>query len=118
MVRIGLTDEQEALRASVREFATEVIAPQISELYEKSVFPVDIVRQMGRMGLFGLPFPEEVGGMGGDLTALGIAIEELARVDSSVAITLEAAVGLGAMPLLPVRLGGAEGSVAAAAHER
>ena len=106
MVSIGLTDEQEALRASVREFATEVIAPQISELYEKSVFPVDIVRQMGRMGLFGLPFPEEVGGMGGDLTALGIAIEELARVDSSVAITLEAAVGLGAMPLY--RFGSAE----------
>jgi len=106
MVRIGLTDEQEALRASVREFATEVIAPQISELYEKSVFPVDVVRQMGRMGLFGLPFPEEVGGMGGDLTALGIAIEELARVDSSIAITLEAAVGLGAMPLH--RFGSAE----------
>ncbi len=106
MVRIGLTDEQEALRASVREFATEVIAPQISELYEKSVFPVDIVRQMGRMGLFGLPFPEEDGGMGGDLTALGIAIEELARVDSSIAITLEAAVGLGAMPLH--RFGSAE----------
>ena len=60
MVRIGLSDEQEALRASVREFASEVIAPQISELYEKSVFPVDIVRQMGRMGLFGLPFPEDV----------------------------------------------------------
>src|SRR6478672_1118135 len=106
MARIGLTEEQEALRASVREFATEVIAPQISELYEKSVFPVDIVRQMGRMGLFGLPFPEEIGGMGGDLTALGIAIEELARVDSSIAITLEAAVGLGAMPLH--RFGSAE----------
>src|SRR4051794_18132092 len=99
MVQMGLSDEQEALRASVREFATEVIAPQIAELYEKSVFPVDVVRQMGRMGLFGLPFPEDVGGMGGDLTALGIAIEELARVDSSIAITLEAAVGLGAMPL-------------------
>jgi alkylation response protein AidB-like acyl-CoA dehydrogenase len=106
MVSIGLSDEQVALRASVREFATAVIAPQMSELYEKSVFPVEIVRQMGRMGLFGLPFPEEVGGMGGDLTALGIAIEELARVDSSVAITLEAAVGLGAMPLH--RFGSAE----------
>src|SRR3954447_9578505 len=99
MVQMGLSDEQEALRASVREFAMEVIAPQIAELYEKSAFPVDIVRQMGRMGLFGLPFPEEVGGMGGDLMALGIAIEELARVDSSIAITLAAAVGLGAMPL-------------------
>ena len=106
MVRIGLSDEQEALRASVREFATEVVAPQISGLYEKGAFPVEIVRQMGRMGLFGLPFPEQVGGMGGDLMALGIAIEELARVDSSVAITLEAAVGLGAMPLH--RFGSAE----------
>src|SRR3954447_13793222 len=93
MVQMGLSDEQEALRASVREFAMEVIAPQIAELYEKSAFPVDIVRQMGRMGLFGLPFPEDVGGMGGDLMALGIAIEELARVDSSLSPNLEAAGG-------------------------
>ncbi|HEX6873465.1 MAG TPA: acyl-CoA dehydrogenase family protein, partial [Micromonosporaceae bacterium] len=94
-----LNDEHEALRASVQEFAREVVAPVIAEHYEKHTFPYEIVRQMGKMGLFGLPVPEEYGGMGGDYFALGIAIEELARVDSSVAITLEAAVSLGAMPI-------------------
>ena len=94
-----LSSEQEALRASVEQFAHDVVAPQVSELYEQGLFPYDIVRRMGAMGLFGLPFPEEVGGMGGDYFALCLAIEELARVDSSVAITLEAAVSLGAMPL-------------------
>jgi alkylation response protein AidB-like acyl-CoA dehydrogenase len=62
-------------------------------------FPVDIVRKMGEIGLFGLPFPEQYGGGGADFTALCVAIEELARVDSSMAITLEAGVGLGAMPV-------------------
>jgi short-chain 2-methylacyl-CoA dehydrogenase len=94
-----LTDEQEALRQSVREFAREVIAPVIAEHYEQHTFPYEVVRQMGKMGLFGLPFPEEYGGMGGDYFALCLALEELARVDSSVAITLEAAVSLGAMPI-------------------
>lgn len=94
-----LDDEHEALRKTVEEFAHDVVAPQIGELYERDEFPYEIVRQMGQMGLFGLPFPEEYGGMGGDYFALCIALEELARVDSSVAITLEAAVGLGAMPL-------------------
>ncbi|GAA2702447.1 acyl-CoA dehydrogenase family protein [Micromonospora olivasterospora] len=94
-----LTEEHEALRESVREFAREVVAPVIAEHYEKHTFPYEIVRQMGKMGLFGLPFPEEHGGMGGDYFALCLALEELARVDSSVAITLEAAVSLGAMPI-------------------
>ncbi|MGB2571368.1 acyl-CoA dehydrogenase family protein [Micromonospora citrea] len=94
-----LSEEQEALRSSVREFAREVIAPVIGEHYEKHTFPYEIVRQMGKMGLFGLPFGEEHGGMGGDYFALCLALEELARVDSSVAITLEAAVSLGAMPI-------------------
>ncbi|ASW52970.1 acyl-CoA dehydrogenase family protein [Plantactinospora sp. KBS50] len=101
-----LTDEQEALRESVREFAREVVAPVIAEHYERHTFPYEIVRQMGKMGLFGLPFPEEHGGMGGDYFALCLALEELARVDSSVAITLEAAVSLGAMPIY--RFGSAE----------
>ena len=99
MVDIGLDDEHVALREVVRAFATEVVAPQIPGFYEKGVFPIELVRQMGRMGLFGLPFPEAAGGMGGDLMALGVAIEELARVDSSLAITLEAGVSLGAMPI-------------------
>jgi short-chain 2-methylacyl-CoA dehydrogenase len=94
-----LSEEHEALRQTVREFAREVVAPVIAEHYERGTFPYEIVREMGRMGLFGLPFPEEYGGMGGDYFALCLAIEELARVDSSVAITLEAAVSLGAMPI-------------------
>ncbi|MGC4865812.1 acyl-CoA dehydrogenase family protein [Micromonospora sp. DT53] len=94
-----LTDEQAALRESVREFAREVVAPVIAEHYEQHTFPYEVIRQMGKMGLFGLPFDEEHGGMGGDYFALCLALEELARVDSSVAITLEAAVSLGAMPI-------------------
>ncbi|MFC3503542.1 acyl-CoA dehydrogenase family protein [Micromonospora krabiensis] len=101
-----LTEEQEALRESVRDFAREVVAPVIAEHYEKHTFPYEVIRQMGKMGLFGLPFPEEHGGMGGDYFALCLALEELARVDSSVAITLEAAVSLGAMPIY--RFGTAE----------
>ena len=94
-----LSDELEALRRTVQEFARDVVAPKIGDYYERDEFPYDIVRQMGEMGLFGLPFPEEHGGMGGDYFALCIALEELARVDSSVAITLEAGVSLGAMPI-------------------
>ncbi len=94
-----LPDELEALRKTVEDFAHDVVAPTIAEHYENETFPYDIVRQMAAMGLFGLPFAEEYGGMGGDYFALCIALEELARVDSSVAITLEAAVSLGAMPI-------------------
>ncbi|MGP3987571.1 acyl-CoA dehydrogenase family protein [Streptomyces sp. 3N207] len=94
-----LSPEHEELRRTVEEFAHDVVAPKIGEFYEQHEFPYEIVRQMGSMGLFGLPFPEEYGGMGGDYLALCIALEELARVDSSVAITLEAGVSLGAMPL-------------------
>jgi short-chain 2-methylacyl-CoA dehydrogenase len=94
-----LNDEYEALRQAVREFAVEAVAPVIGDFYERHAFPYDLVRQMGKMGLFGLPFPTEFGGEGGDYFALCLALEELARVDSSVAITLEAAVSLGAMPI-------------------
>src|SRR3954452_7991318 len=106
MIDFRLSEEQEALRASVREFAREQIAPVIGGFYETHSFPYDIVRQMGKMGLFGLPFPEEHGGMGGDYFTLCLALEEIARVDSSVAITLEAGVSLGAMPIF--RFGTAE----------
>ncbi|MCC3653861.1 MULTISPECIES: acyl-CoA dehydrogenase family protein [Streptomyces] len=94
-----LSPEHEELRRTVEEFAHDVIAPKIGEFYENHEFPYEIVREMGRMGLFGLPFPEEYGGMGGDYLALGLVLEELARVDSSIAITLEAGVSLGAMPV-------------------
>ena len=94
-----LTDEQEALRNVVREFAEAEIAPHAEQWDREHVFPVDVVRGMGELGLFGLPFPEEYGGSGADLTTLCVAIEELARVDHSMAITLEAGVGLGANPI-------------------
>jgi len=99
MVDFRLSEEQEALQASVREFAREQVAPVIAEHYEHKTFPYDIVRQMGKMGLFGLPFPEAHGGMGGDYFTLCLALEELARIDSSVAVTVEAGVSLGAMPI-------------------
>jgi alkylation response protein AidB-like acyl-CoA dehydrogenase len=96
---LRLDDDQEALRSTVREFAVDVVAPVAAAYDESGDFPYPIIRQMGEMGLFGLPFPEEYGGMGGDYFALCLAIEELARADSSVAITLEAGVSLGAMPI-------------------
>ncbi|GAB3313392.1 acyl-CoA dehydrogenase family protein [Geodermatophilus aquaeductus] len=99
MLDYRLDDETETLRKTVREFALEVVAPQIGGFYEREEFPTAIVRQMGELGLFGLPFPEEYGGSGGTYFDLCVAIEELARVDSSVAITLEAGVSLGAMPV-------------------
>jgi len=99
MLDFRLDEEYEALRKTVEEFARDEVAPVIGDLYERNEFPYEIVAKMGRMGLFGLPFPEEHGGMGGDYFALCLALEELARVDSSVAITLEAGVSLGAMPL-------------------
>jgi len=99
VISFSLNDEHEALRGTVMEFARDVVAPAIGGLYERGEFPYDIVARMGELGLFGLPFPEEYGGMGGDYFAFCLALHELARVDSSVAITLEAAVALGAMPI-------------------
>jgi short/branched chain acyl-CoA dehydrogenase len=94
-----LSDEHEELQSTVAEFARDVVAPVIGGFYERREFPYEIVARMGKLGLFGLPFPEEYGGMGGDYLAFCVALHELGRVDSSVAITLEAAVGLGAMPI-------------------
>jgi short/branched chain acyl-CoA dehydrogenase len=99
MISYRLDDEHEELRATVAGFARDVVAPVIGGFYERREFPYEIVARMGKLGLFGLPFPEEYGGMGGDYFAFCIALHELGRVDSSVAITLEAAVGLGAMPI-------------------
>ena len=94
-----LTPEQDAFRNVVRDFADNEIAPYADAWDRDHVFPVDTVLAMGRLGLFGLPFPEEYGGAGADFTTFCLAVEELARVDSSMAITLEAGVGLGANPI-------------------
>ncbi len=94
-----LSSEHEAFRRVVREFAETEIAPYAEEWDRTHTFPLDVVLKMGELGLFGLPFPEEYGGMGADLLTLCIAIEEIARIDSSMAITLEAGVGLGANPI-------------------
>jgi butyryl-CoA dehydrogenase len=99
MISYALSDEHQELRQTVAAFAREVVRPVIGGYYERGEFPYDVVARMAKLGLFGLPFPAEFGGMDGDLFALGLALEELARVDSSVAITLEAAVALGAMPI-------------------
>jgi short-chain 2-methylacyl-CoA dehydrogenase len=96
-----LSPEHEAFRASVRDFARQEVAPHVAQWDKDHHFPVDLVRRMGEMGLFGLTAPEEYGGVGddGDFTSLCVAIEELGRVDQAVGITLEAGVGLGINPI-------------------
>ncbi|MCC5953312.1 MAG: acyl-CoA dehydrogenase family protein [Acidimicrobiia bacterium] len=98
-VDLELNEEQLALAKVVREFAAQEVAPHAERWDAEHTFPTDVVLAMGELGLFGIPFPEEVGGGGADLTTLCVAIEELAKVDQSVAITLEAGVGLGANPI-------------------
>ena len=99
MPSFELSEEHQVLSDTVREFAEEVVAPVAAQHDAEHSFPYKVVEQMAEMGLFGLPFPEEYGGMGGDYFALALALEQLARVDQSVAITLEAGVSLGAMPI-------------------
>jgi butyryl-CoA dehydrogenase len=98
-VNFDLTPEQQAIRDTCRDFAREVVAPAAEELDREHKFGYDVVRQMGELGLFGLPFPEEYGGAGGDFLSLCVAIEEISRADTGVGITLEAAVCLGASPI-------------------
>ncbi|MBF0671948.1 MAG: acyl-CoA dehydrogenase family protein [Salinibacterium sp.] len=95
----NLNEDERDLARMVREFAEEVVAPRAYEADRTKTLPLDVVAQMGELGLFGLPFPEDHGGQGGDYFALCLAIEGLARVDQSIAITLEAGVSLGAMPV-------------------
>ena len=94
-----LTQEQREFQQAVRTFAEDVVAPRAEEADRTEALPLDVVRAMGELGLFGLPFPETYGGLDGDFVTFCLCLEELARVDSSVAITLEAAVGLGANPI-------------------
>jgi short-chain 2-methylacyl-CoA dehydrogenase len=101
-MRFELSGEHEDFRASVREFAEAEIAPHAARWDKEHTFPIDTVQKMGQLGLFGLTSPEEYGGAGedGDFTSLCVAIEEIGRVDQSMGITLEAAVGLGINPIL------------------
>jgi short-chain 2-methylacyl-CoA dehydrogenase len=96
---LDLTPEQELIRDTVRAFARERVAPVAEELDRESRFPVELVREMADLGLMGIPLPEEHGGAGGDTVGYALAIEELTRVDSSVAITVAAHTSLGTMPI-------------------
>jgi short/branched chain acyl-CoA dehydrogenase len=96
---LDLTPEQELVRDTVREFARERVAPVAAELDREERFPYELVEGLGELGLMGLPIPEEYGGAGGDTVAYALAIEELTRVDSSVAITVAAHTSLGTMPI-------------------
>ena len=96
---LDLAPEQQDFQKTVRAFVDDAIRPNAERWDEEGELPMEAVKQMAELGLFGLPFPEEYGGSGADFLTLCLAIEELARVDSSLAITLEAAVGLGAMPI-------------------
>ena len=95
-----LSDEHDLLRQTVRAFAEERIAPVAEELDREHRFPYEIVAELAELGLMGIPVPEEHGGAGGDTLSYAIAIEELTRVDSSVAITVAAHTSLGTMPIL------------------
>jgi short-chain 2-methylacyl-CoA dehydrogenase len=96
---LDLTPEQELIRDTVRAFARERVAPVAEELDRESRFPVELVREMADLGLMGIPLPERYGGAGGDTVSYAIAVEELTRVDSSVAITVAAHTSLGTMPV-------------------
>src|SRR2546421_11752968 len=98
-MEFDLADHHKMLRETVREFAQHEIAPVAEELDRTKSFPYNIVKRLGELDLMGIPFPQEYGGAGGDSLAYAIAVEELARVDSSVAITLCAHTSLGTQPI-------------------
>jgi len=95
----ALTEEQELLRATVREFAQKEIAPIARELDEAKQFPLQMVKKMGELGLLGLPIPEEYGGSGADTISYAIALEEISRASGSLGITMAAHVSLGSYPI-------------------
>ena len=94
-----LTDEQRLLRDTVRDFARKEVAPVAEELDRTKAFPYELVSKMGDLGLMGIPFPAEHGGGGADTLSYALAVEELTRIDSSVAITMAAHTSLGTMPI-------------------
>jgi len=97
---LELSEEQRALQATIREFAEAEIAPHAAEWDRAASFPTSTIRRLGALGVMGLPFPEQYGGVGAGTLAFAVALEELARVDSSVAITVAASVSLGGAPIL------------------
>jgi len=98
-MELDLTQEQELVRDTARRFAQERVAPLAEELDREARFPYDLVAELAELGFMGLPIPEEYGGAGGDTVSYALAIEELTRVDSSVAITVAAHTSLGTMPI-------------------
>ena len=98
-MNFDFSDEQRLLRDTVRDFARNEVAPQAEELDRTKSFPYELVAKMGELGLMGIPFPEEYGGGGSDNLSYALAVEELARIDSSVGITMAAHISLGTMPI-------------------
>jgi len=103
-VNYELTDEQELLRQTVRDFAVTRVAPVAAELDREERFPYELVAELAELGLMGIPIPEEYGGAGADTVSYAIAIEELTRIDSSVAITVAAHTSLGCRGSPPERV--------------
>src|SRR3954463_8156150 len=99
-MRFDLTEEQQQIRRLVRDFADGEVRPVAEELDREKRFPYEIVAKLGELGLMGMPYPEEYGGAGTDTLSYAIAVEELTRADSSVAITMAAHTSLGTMPIL------------------
>src|SRR5438045_4358512 len=95
-----LSSEHQLIRSTVREFAERKVAPVAAELDREHRFPYDLVAELAELGLMGMPVPEEYGGAGADTLSYAIAVEELTRIDSSVAITMAAHTSLGTMPIL------------------
>src|SRR4051794_12553856 len=98
-MNFDLSDDHKLIRRTVRDFALCEMRPVAEELDKTKSFPYEIVKQLGDLNLMGIPFPEEYGGAGADTLAYAIAVEELTRVDSSVAITLCAHTSLGTQPV-------------------
>jgi short/branched chain acyl-CoA dehydrogenase len=99
-VNFDLSSEHELVRSTVREFAEQRVAPMAAELDREHRFPYELVEELAELGLMGMPVPEEYGGSGSDTLSYAIAVEELTRIDSSVAITMAAHTSLGTMPIL------------------
>src|SRR5215472_1555724 len=100
MLGFTLNEEQEAFRVAVRGFAERSLAPRVEELERTETFPLDLFRELGRLGYLGVGYPEEYGGSGGDMVMRCLLIEEIARVNTGIAAALLAHVGLGCIPVL------------------